>query len=116
MSDKPKYVIEKNVPLPEPRSTKLYEYYDIPFDQMEVDDCVSIPFKNLIPNNSHPDSKERQSAVNSMTVYLKRKFSDWQFRVKTRQATLSDRSHSQVSRQKTKEYNLSRCFRIWRTK
>jgi hypothetical protein len=25
MSDKPKYVIEKNVPLPEPRSTKLYD-------------------------------------------------------------------------------------------
>jgi hypothetical protein len=48
MNDKPKYVIEKNVPLPEPRATKIYEYYDIPFDQMEVGDCVSIPFKTLI--------------------------------------------------------------------
>jgi hypothetical protein len=61
MNDKPKYVIQKNVPLPEPRTRKLYEYQDIPFDQMEVGDCVSIAFKNLIPNNSHPDSKERQS-------------------------------------------------------
>jgi hypothetical protein len=59
MSDKPKYVIEKNVPLPEPRATKMYEYYDIPFDQMEVGDCVSIPFKTLIPNNSHPDVKRK---------------------------------------------------------
>jgi hypothetical protein len=49
MNDKPKYVIEKNVPLPEPRGRKLYEYQDIPFDQMEVGDCVSIAFKNLIP-------------------------------------------------------------------
>ena len=114
MNDKPKYVIEKNVPLPEPRTTKIYEYYDIPFDQMEVDDCVSIPFKNLIPNNSHPDSKERQSAVNTVMAYLKRKFPDWQF--KSRQdKPLSNRSYSQVSRQKTKEYNLNRCFRIWRT-
>jgi hypothetical protein len=47
--------------MPEPRGKKLYEYYDIPFDQMEVGDCVSIAFKNLIPNNSHPDSRERQS-------------------------------------------------------
>ena len=115
MNDKPKYVIEKNVPMPEPRGKKLYEYYDIPFDQMEVGDCVGIAFKNLIPNNSHPDAKERQAAVNSMMVYLKRKFSDWQFRVR-QDKPVSDRSHSQVSRQKTKEYNLSRCFRIWRTK
>ena len=115
MNDKPKYVIEKNVPLPEPRSTKLYEYYDIPFDQMEVGDCVSIPFKTLIPNNSHPDSKERQSAVNTVMAYLKRKFPDWQF--KSRQdKPLSNRNYySQEAKQKTKEYNLNRCFRIWRT-
>jgi hypothetical protein len=37
----------------------MYEYYDIPFDQMEVGDCVSIAFKNLIPNNSHPDVKRK---------------------------------------------------------
>jgi hypothetical protein len=74
MSDKPKYVIEKNVPLPEPRGRKLYEYYDIPFDQMEVGDCVSIAFKNLIPHNSHPDVKERQVAVKSMMNYLKKSF------------------------------------------
>jgi hypothetical protein len=116
MSDKPKYVIEKNVPLPEPRGKKLYEYYDIPFDQMEVGDCVSIAFKNLIPNNSHPDARERQAAVNSMTVYLKRKFSDWQFRVRQDKQRCLIVAYSQVSRQKTKEYNLSRCFRIWRTK
>jgi hypothetical protein len=116
MSDKPKYVIEKNVPLPEPRAgKKLYEYHDIPFDQMEVGDCVSITFKNLIPNNSHPDAKERQAAVNSMMAYAKRKFSDWQFKVR-QEKPLSDRSYSQASRQKTKEYNLNnRCFRIWRT-
>ena len=115
MNDKPKYVIEKNVPLPEPRSTKLYEYYDIPFAQMEVNDCVSIPFKTLIPNNSHPDSKERQSAVNTVMAYLKRKFPDWRF--KSRQdKPLSNRNYySQESKQKTKEYNLNRCFRIWRT-
>ena len=117
MSDKPKYVIEKNVPMPEPRAgKKLYEYHDIPFDQMEVGDCVSIAFKNLIPNNSHPDAKERQAAVNSMMAYAKRKFSDWQFKVR-QEKPLSDRSYSQVSKQKTKEYNLNhRCFRIWRTK
>ena len=114
MSDKPKYVIEKNVPLPEPRGRKLYEYQDIPFDQMEVGDCVSIAFKNLIPHNSHPDAKERQVAVKSMMNYLRKKFPDWKF--KTRQdAPLSYLSHSQVSREKTKEYNLNRCFRIWRT-
>ena len=117
MSDKPKYVIEKNVPMPEPRAgKKLYEYHDIPFDQMEVGDCVSIAFKNLIPNNSHPDAKERQAAVNSMMAYAKRKFSDWQFKVR-QEKPLSDRSYSQVSKQKTKEYNLNnRCFRIWRVK
>ena len=114
MSDKPKYVIEKNVPLPEPRCTKLYGYHDIPFDQMEVNDCVSIAFKNLIPHNLHPDTRERQSAVNTVMAYLRRKFPDWQF--KSRQDTpLSSRSYSQVSKQKTKEYNLNRCFRIWRT-
>jgi hypothetical protein len=114
MNDEPKYVIEKNVPLPEPRGRKLYEYYDIPFDQMEVGDCVSIAFKNLIPHNSHPDTKERQLVVKSMMNYLRKKFPDWKF--KTRQdAPLSYLSHSQVSREKTKEYNLKRCFRIWRT-
>jgi hypothetical protein len=114
MSDKPNYVIEKNVPMPAPRGRKLYEYYDIPFDQMEVGDCVSIAFKNVIPNNSHPDVKERLAAVNSVMSYVRRKFPDWQF--KSRQdKPLSDRSYSQVSRQKTKEYNLNRCFRIWRT-
>jgi hypothetical protein len=114
MNDKPKYVIEKNVPIPESRGTKLYEYYDVPFDQMEVGDCVSIAFKDLVPRNSHPDSRERQSAVNTVMAYLKRKFPDWRF--KSRQdKPLSDRSHSQANRQKTKEYNLNRCFRVWRT-
>jgi hypothetical protein len=67
MSDKPKYVIEKNVPLPEPRGPQsCMNITTYLFDQMEVGDCVSIPFKNLIPHNSHPDVKERQVAIKTV--------------------------------------------------
>jgi hypothetical protein len=115
MNSKSKYVIEKDVPIPKARGEKLYEYYDIPFDQMKAGDSVSISFQNLIPNNSHPDSRERQSAVNTVMAYLKRKFRDWQF--KSRQDTpVSGRYFSRESMEKAKEYNLNRRFRIWRIK
>jgi hypothetical protein len=115
MSDKPKYVIEKNVPLPEPRGRKLYEYHDIPFDQMEVGDCVSIAFKNLIPHNSHPDVKRKASRSKQYDELPEKE----SFLIGNSRQDKTSRclivAHSQVSKQKTKEYNLNRCFRIWRT-
>ena len=109
-----KYVIEKNVPLPPRGRECIYAYKDVPFDQMEVGDCVKIPMNELMPGNPHPDTKERNTTLSTMSAYLKRKYPDRVFSYRVDKPVKTYRYGKQ--REEAKQTNLSRCVRVWRTK
>lgn len=108
-----KYLIEKNIPIPTCPHHGVYQYKDVPFDQLEVGDCISIPIKTLIPNNTHPDTKERARALGSMGNYLKRKFPEKKF---VYRADKPIKTRWGDKRNEGKEHNLNRCVRVWRIK
>ena len=86
-----------------------YGYIDVPFDEMEVGDCVSIPINKLIPDNPHPDTKEKNLALTCMSTHLSRKYPDKKFTYCTDKPVVDNRF-------KLREANLTRCVRIRRVK
>ena len=110
-----KYVIEKGVPIPLAKRDGFYAYTEVPFDQMEVGDCVNIPLRQLIPNNTHPDTKEKVRAFSCMCSYLKRKYPDRAFVYRV-DKPVQMRSFTKAQREEAKQANLNRCVRVWRVK
>lgn len=109
-----KYVIEKNVPIPQARRYGFYAYKDVPFDQMEVGDCVKIMLSELIPDNPHPDTKERAKALACMSTYIKRKYPDKEFTYRIDKPVKT--YHNRKQREEAKQANLNRYVRVWRVK
>jgi hypothetical protein len=109
-----KYVIEKDVPIPPAKRHGIYAYNDVPFDQMEVDDCVKILLTKLIPDNLHPDARERANALACLSSYLKRKYPDKAFTYRT--DTPVKTHHFRTQKEEVKQANLNRYVRVWRTK
>lgn len=110
------YKIEKGVPIPPKRSTSLYAYKDVPFDEMEVNDCVTIPLNKLIPNNSHPDTRERNLALSCMSTYLIKKYPDKKFTYRMDKPVKTSWGRNNPDKEKIKEANLTRVVRVWRIK
>lgn len=113
-----KYVIEKDVPIPPAKRYGFYAYGDVPFDQMEVGDCVKIMLSELIPDNPHPDTKERAKALACMSTYLRRKYPDKEFtyRIDKPVKTYRYTPHCRKQREEEKQANLDRYVRVWRVK
>ena len=109
-----KYVIEKNVPIPPRGRQCVYAYGDVPFDQMEVGDCIKIMLSELIFNNPHPDTKERATALSNMSGYLKRKYPDKTFLYRLDKPVKTYRYRTQ--KEEAKQANLNRYVRVWRVK
>lgn len=111
------YKIEKGVPIPPKRNTGLYAYKDVPFDEMEVNDCVTIPISKLIPDNPHPDTRERTLALSCMSTYLGTKYPDKKFTYRTDKPSVrSYRFKNPKDKEAVKEANLNRVVRVWRIK
>lgn len=108
-----KYVIEKNVPIPPRQNQPRYTYKEIPFDQMEVGDCMKIPLSELIPNNLHPDTRERAMALACLANYLRRKYSDKVFTHRV-DRPVPLRKFSPQAKEEAKQANLNRYVRVWR--
>ena len=109
------YKIEKGVPLPTKRSEGNYAYKDVPFNEMEVNDCVTIPISKLIPNKPHPDTRERGLALACMSTYLCRKYPDKKFTYRMDKPPMRDyRFANSKDKEKIKEANLNRVVRVWR--
>lgn len=111
-----KYVIEKNVPIPPRGRECIYAYKDVPFDQMEVGDCVKIMLSELIPDNPHPDTKERNTALTTMSSYLKRKYPDKAFVYRIDKPVKTHIYRTQKQKEEAKQANLNRYLRVWRVK
>ena len=109
------YKIEKGVPIPPKRNTGLYAYKDVPFDEMEVNDCVTIPISKMIPDNPHPDTRERTLALSCMSTYLKAKYPDKKFSYRMDKPIF--RLHrGKKGMEVVKQSNLNRVVRVWRIK
>jgi hypothetical protein len=108
------YKIEKGVPLPPKRSEGNYAYKDVPFDEMEVNDCVTIPINQLIPDKPHPDTRERSLALACMSTYLSRKYPDKKFTYRMEKPVWGYRFRK--DKEKLREANLNRVVRVWRVK
>ena len=107
------YKIEKGIPIPPKRNTGLYAYKDVPFDEMEVNDCVTIPISKLIPDNPHPDTRERTLALSCMSTYLGNKYPDKKFTYRT-DKPVSRLYRSKKGIEEVKQSNLNRVVRVWR--
>jgi len=107
------YKIEKGVPLPPKRNTGIYAYKDVPFDEMEVNDCVTIPINQLIPDNPHPDTRERLLVLSCMSNYLNKKYPDKKFTYRMDKPPV--RSYRfRVDRDAVKKATFTRVVRVWR--
>lgn len=110
------YKIEKGVPIPPKRNTGIYAYKDVPFHEMEVNDCVTIPISKVIPDNPHPDTRERNLALSCMSTYLRTKYPDKTFTYRIDKPVKTNWGRSNPDREKVKVTNLNRCVRVWRVK
>jgi len=108
------YKIEKGVPLPPKRNTGIYAYKDVPFDEMEVNDCVTIPINQLIPDNPHPDTRERLLVLSCMSNYLNKKYPDKKFTYRIDKPVKTRWGRNNPDKEQIKQSNLSRVVRVWR--
>lgn len=110
-----KYNIEKGVPIPPKRAVGIYMYKDVPFGEMEVNDCVTIPINQLIPDRPHPDTKERTLALSCMSSYLNKKYPDKKFTYRM-DKPIPRLYRAKKDANKDREANLNRVVRVWRIK